>query len=95
MKRKKPVSTQNKLCVGGISLSLQGSYKHIDKPKPQGQERDGLIMGPSILLIIFSFQQNLKTHINLVKAVMFLKYFNKDLFKPDNNKKNRQQSCYL
>lgn len=30
MRRKKPVSTQNKLCVGGISLSLQGSYKHVD-----------------------------------------------------------------
>lgn len=66
MERKRPVSTQNQLRVGGVSLSLQCSYKHIDEPKPQGQERDRLIVGPSILLIEFAFQQNLKMHINVV-----------------------------
>lgn len=70
LKRKSQLSTQNKLCVGGVSLRLQGSYEHIDEPKPQGQERDGLIMGPPILLIEFPFQQNLKTHINVVKSTM-------------------------
>lgn len=66
MERKKPVSTQDQLCVGGVSLSLQCSYKHIDEPKPQGQERDRLIVGPSVLLIEFAFQENLKMHINVV-----------------------------
>lgn len=66
MERKKPVSTQNQLRVGGVSFSLQCSYKHINKPKPQGQERDGLIVGPSVLLIEFAFQQNLKMHINVL-----------------------------
>lgn len=65
-KKKKPVSTENQLRVGGVSLSLQRSYKHIDEPKPQGQERDGLIVGPSVLLIEFAFQQNLKMYVKVV-----------------------------
>lgn len=72
---KKPVDTQDELCVGGISLSLQCSNEDIDETQPQGQERHGLVMGPPILLIELSLQQNLKHNINMANLFFTVNFF--------------------
>lgn len=69
---KKPVDTQDELCVCGVSLSLQCSNEDIDETQPQGQERHGLVMGPPILLIELSLQQNLKHNIDIVNVFLTL-----------------------
>lgn len=54
------MDTQDELRVSGVGLSLQRSDEDIDQSQPQREKGHRLVVGPSILLVKFALQQNLK-----------------------------------
>lgn len=64
---RRAVDTQDQLCVRRVGLSLQRSNENVDKAQPQWEKWYRLVVGPSILLIKFAFQQNLKHNRDLLE----------------------------
>lgn len=54
------MDTQDELRVSGVGLSLQRSDEDVDQSQPQREKGNRLVVGPSILLVKFALQQNLK-----------------------------------
>lgn len=63
---RRTVDTQDQLRVSRISLSLQCSNENVDQSQPQWEKWHRLVMGPSIFLVKFALQQNLKHNIDLL-----------------------------
>lgn len=70
---RRAVHTKDQLCVSRVGLSLQRSNENVDQSQPQWEERYRLVVGPSILLIKFALQQNLKPNKDMLE-ITFLSF---------------------
>lgn len=62
------MDTQDELRVSGVGLSLQRSDEDVDQSQPQREKGHRLVVGPSILLVKFALQQNLKYNVDSLEV---------------------------